>query len=195
MSKNRVRYGLKNVHWAEAAEGDDGKVTYSAPQAWPGAVHLELEAQGDPAEFYADDRTYFNAPTNNGYDGTLETALIPDAFRQSALGEKLANGVQFEDGNAKGQKHFALLFEFEGDARNRRHVIYWCQASRPTEEGSTVEDQIEVQTTELEFQARQRPDNGLVKARCTDDAPDEVYDGWYDSVYEDTVDHTGQAQG
>ncbi|BBN99158.1 major tail protein [Sporolactobacillus terrae] len=194
MPKNKVRYGLSNVYFAIIDE-ENGVLTYRTPIKWPGAVNLSLEAQGDPVNFYADNGTYFNEPTNNGYDGTLEMALIPDEFRKEVLAESVANGVQFEDGNAKGYKKFALLFQFEGDQKAIRHVIYYCSASRPTEEGATVEDAKEVQTTELEFQARKRPDNGLVKARCTDDAPDEVYDNWYQSVYDDTVDQSGQAVG
>lgn len=189
--KNKVRYGLKNVHYAIITIGEDGKLTFGTPVPWKGAVNLSLEAQGDPAEFYADDGVYFNVPVNNGYDGELEMALIPDEFRTEVLAETVANGVQFEDGNAKGYKKFALLFEFDGDVKAIRHVIYYCSASRPTEEGGTVEDSIEPQTTTLNFQARKRPDNGLVKARCTEEAADAVYNGWYAAVYDTTTEEEG----
>lgn len=181
-----MRYGLTNVHYAIITEDETGALTYATPVRWPGAVSISLEAQGDPAEFYADNGMYFNQPINNGYDGELEMALIPDDFRQQVLGEKVANGVAFEDANTKDQHKFALLFEFDGDVRAIRHVIYYCTANRPTEEGATTEDTIEPGTTTLAFQARKRPDNGLVKARCTEDAPESVYNDWYNAVYDNT---------
>lgn len=75
-----------------------------------------------------------------GYEGDLELALIPESFRTEVLMEQLDdNGVLIENAQVE-LASFALLFEFDGDQRHIRHVLYNCAASRPGIEGKTNED-------------------------------------------------------
>ena len=131
MSENKVSFGLKNVHYA-TYETKDGVVTFGTPIPMPGAVELTNEPRGDLIEFYADDMLYYSADNNQGYEGTLNIALLPEQFVIDALGEQLdeTDGVLNELADAKG-KPFALLFEFDGDVKATRHVMYNCSASRP----------------------------------------------------------------
>jgi len=85
MPENKVKFGLKNVHYAAITE-TEGVVTYAEPVKIPGAVSISLSAEGEESSFYADDIKYFNQFANNGYAGDLEMALIPDAFRVAVLG-------------------------------------------------------------------------------------------------------------
>ena len=59
-----------------------------------------------------------------------------------------ANGVLIENAQVELES-FALLFEFDSDQRQIRHVLYNCAASRPGIEGKTNEDTREVQTETL----------------------------------------------
>ena len=77
---------------------------------------------------------------------------------------------------------FALLFEFTGDVKAIRHVLYNCSASRPSLESSTKEDTIEPNTEKLSLTADPRGD-GLVKARTGDSTGSEAYANWYKTVY------------
>lgn len=183
---NKVKYNLKNVHAAKLTESVvDGavKYTYAAPQAIPGAVSISLDAEGDSSPFYADGIVYFRSVANNGYSGELEIALIPEWFRTDILQETLdSNGVLVEKFDQAESVKFALLFEFDGDVRAIRHVMYNCTASRPSIESETKEDTIEPGTEKLSLTADPRED-GLVKSRTGDTTSAETYQNWYKSVY------------
>lgn len=183
---NKVKYNLKNVHAAKLTETvTDGvsTFTYAKPQAIPGAVSISLDAEGESSPFYTDGIVYFRSVTNNGYSGDLEIALIPEWFRTEILREQLdAKGVLVENNDNAESVKFALLFEFDGDVRAIRHVLYNCSASRPSIESETKEDTIEPGTETLSITADPRAD-GLVKARTGDTTDAAAYAGWYNNVY------------
>ena len=183
MAKNKVKYNLKNVHAAILTKGDDGTYTYAKPVAIPGAVSLSLDAEGESNPFYADGVVYFRSTSNNGYSGDLEMALIPEWFRTDILQEeKDSNGVLIERSDITESVYFALLFEFAGDQKAIRHVMYNCTASRPTIESQTKESSIEPGTETLSIAADPRED-GLVKSRTGDDTSTATYNNWYKNVY------------
>lgn len=180
--KNKVKYNLKNAHYAILTLDEDDKPSYAKPVRLPGAVSLSLSANGEPENFYADGIAYYVINNNMGYDGDLELALIPESFREDVLQElKDSKGVLIETSDAE-IVHFALLFEFDGDQRHIRHVMYNCSASRPGIEGKTNEESREVQTETLSLKATPLPD-GTVKAKTGDETDNGTYAGWYDNVY------------
>ena len=94
---NKVKYNLKNVHVAKYTGKTNGSFQYATPVAIPGAVSLNLSAEGENNPFYADGIVYYRSTANNGYNGDLEMALIPDWFREEILGEEAdSNGVLVE---------------------------------------------------------------------------------------------------
>ena len=183
---NKIKYNLKNVHVAKLTETEENGVrsyNYATPRAIPGAVSLSLDAEGESTPFYADGIVYFRSYANNGYSGDLEIALIPEWFRTEILKEALdANGVLVEKADTTESVKFALLFEFDGDERAIRHVLYNCSASRPSIESETKEETIEPGTETLSLTADPRED-GLVKSRTGDTTDAATYAGWYQSVY------------
>ncbi|SET02381.1 phage major tail protein, phi13 family [Salinibacillus kushneri] len=186
MPENKVVFGLKNAHYAVITEDETtGELTYGTPKPLPGSVELSLEGRGDPAEFYADDMLYYSSSNNQGYDGTLTIAKLTDEFKQEVLGEELeeTDSVLIEKQNAKPQ-NFALMFEFDGDQKAVRHLLYNCSASRPNVTGSTRTSSKEPSTSELSFVAAPREKDKAVKVSTTADTTQGVYDTWYESVYE-----------
>lgn len=180
--KNKVKFNICNVHYALITVDDDGDVTFGTPVAMPGAVSLSLEPNGEPSNFYADGYAYYTISNNMGYEGDLELAMVPESFRTDVLKESLDdNSVLVESANVE-TANFALLFEFDGDVKKIRHVLYNCSAARPNIESATNEEEIEVQTETLAITAAPLA-NGYVKARTGDSTTDTVYTGWYSSVY------------
>lgn len=182
---NKVKYGLCNVFYALATLNDDGTATYGAPVRFPGAVSLSMEPQGDQTIFRADNINYWVGQSNNGYQGDFEIARIIDSFRKDVLGDKTdANGALVEDAGAQ-PKPFALMFQFDGDEKNTRHVFYNCTVSRPTVAGQTTAETTEPQTETVTLTASTIWNNALEintpKASVEQDNP--LYASWNDQVY------------
>lgn len=186
-NKNRIKYGLKNVHYAVVTEDESGKVTYGTPVAWPGAVSLTLSPKGDHNPFYADDSVYFDVTDNNGYDGTLESALVPESFKTDVLGyETDKNGNLFENADVQ-PKPFALLYEFSGDANQIRHVMYRCVPLRPNEDGKTRGESTEPNTESVSITAYPAIDTHRVKGECKADSTD------YSTFFTKVMTYTAEA--
>ena len=184
--KNKVKYNLKNAHYAMLSIGENGAVSYGTPTAMPGSVSISLDANGEPENFYADGEAYYVINNNMGYNGDLELAMIPESFRTDALKEQLDDkGVLIENAQVE-LAAFALLFEFDGDQRHIRHVLYNCSASRPGIEGKTNEESRDVQTEKLTIKAAPLT-NGMVKAKTGDTTDATVYNDWYKAVYMPTA--------
>lgn len=186
---NKVKYGLTNVHIAPITETADGKEVYGEFQRLSGAVSLNMSPVGELTPFHADNMVYHTFSSNSGYEGTLEVAEIPEFFLTEILGEKLVNGVLVEDINAKGQS-FAMAFEFDGDVKATRHVLYNCTATRPDINGATNTDSIEAQTSELSFNAVPNA-AGVVRSKTGAETAEEVYDAWFTAPFDVTADIEG----
>lgn len=183
---NKIKFGLKNVYYAVATIAADGSATYETPVAFPGAVSLSLDPQGENTPFYADNIVYWTGVSNTGYEGDLEIARVTDSFKTDVLGYlNSGNGLYVEDANAQAV-HFALMFQFEGDAKATRHVLYNCTATRPNIGGSTKEESVEPQTESVTITARtvfvSALNTDVVKSETNEATATAVYDGWFTAV-------------
>lgn len=147
---------------------------------------MSLEASGDSADFYADDVKYYVATANNGYTGTITSALVPDWFLTDYMGMREDENGNITETASDQQKYFCMLFEFTGDQKGIRHALYYCKAtSRPTVEAQTKGDSVEVATEEIEFSAIPLPtsstrQDAIIKSKTT--AESSNYDTWFSNA-------------
>ena len=182
-TKNKIKFGLKNVHYAVMTTSELGVVSWETPVPIPGAVNLDMAPQGDTNTFYADDIAYYVSNRNDGYHGDLEIALVPDHFAVSVLAEKLdsTDKVQVEYANAEG-KPFALLFQISDDATGTLFAMYNCTCSRPNTTGKTLDNSKTPNTEKLTITASPMAD-GKVKARTTAETTETVRNNWFKQVW------------
>lgn len=184
-AENKVHYALTNVYIAILEmDLEAGTVTFGTPKRLLGAVSMDLPAQGDVIKLRADAMDYYVVNSNNGYQGDLNIANIPDWFRNEILGDTISATDKVLVENATQEpKAFAMLFEFKGDVKATRHVLYNCTVSRPNVHGENKDNLKDPDTDTLTLTASPLQD-GKVKASTTADTPATVYDGWFQAVWE-----------
>lgn len=109
---------------------------------------------------------------------------VPSSFR-NCLGGIDGSVLDTFGGEYEWDRYTVKLHHHRGADHgvHIRHVMYNCVASRPAVEGDTNEDSKEVKTDKLTLQATPLA-NGYVKAKTGTNTSDDVYNKWYEKVYE-----------
>jgi len=193
MSANKVKYGLKNVHYALVTEtvATDGSgaitTSYGSLKALAGAVSISLASSASKTVFRADNSDYYVSYGEGGYEGDLEVARVNEDFLKDVLGVLEDNDkILVEASSAfKTTNYFALVFEFDGDQRETKHCLYKCSASRPniasqtTGEGGSTDPQTET----LTITAVPRADSDkYIHLQTQESTTTAVVEAWYTAV-------------
>ena len=112
MSKksNKVKFGLKNCHYAKATFDEDGSVTYAKPVRIPGAVSLSMDANGEIEPFYADNIAYYGLTRmNEEYTSTTTLTEQTVENERDARTEKLQNTFSYDGYQVVRKELFAHL--------------------------------------------------------------------------------------
>lgn len=177
---SKVRFNLKNVHYAVLSEG-----TYGSPVAIAGAVSLTADPTGDEYIFWADGTKYYMTQ-GTGYEGSLEIAMLPDSFRTAILGEVMDTKNVLVETDNPTIANFALGFQIDGDDESTYFWYYNCTATRPSQNASTTEEEKEVQTETLDWTCEAGA-NGYVRAKTTSTTATSDITSWFSAVYTPTV--------
>lgn len=190
MAENKVRFNLKNVHYAVLTEtvSTSGTVSYSwaTPVHVAGAVSLDLSPEGDTSPFYADGIVFYQSIANQGYSGSLEMARISDTMLKDVWGLTLGSTSKVLTENANvNPKNFALLYQVDGDADNEYYCLYNVSGQRPAIGSETNEESKEPKTQTFDISAIPLAD-GRVLARTTANTPTATKTGWFTSVFQES---------
>lgn len=165
--KNKVRFGLKNVHVCSITESA-GSITYGTPTPWKGAKSLTLDPEGETNTYYADNTAYFTTNTNNGYSGSLEMSEIPEE-----IDKMIFNTVITEEGNLAEDanvlpNNVGLMFQFEGDVSATKYLLYKVVFARPNIDGETKEESTDPKTTSMDITVVpvEQGDHQWVRSKC-----------------------------
>ena len=185
---SKVRFGLKNVHYAVLTETESGGVisySWATPVAVPGAVSLTLDGSGDVNNFYADNMVYFASKGATSFGGDLEVAKVPDAMLTDIFGYTLDSTAKVLIKNAqKTPVRFALLYQIDGDADEQLYVLYNVLGTRPGI-GSTTNTDTKTPQTQTSNISADPLANGDVFARTTNTTPSATKSGWFTSVFQE----------
>ena len=193
MSANKVKYGLKNVHYALVTEtvatDGTGVITssYGTLKALAGAVSLSLSSTSEKNVFRADDSDYFVSYGQGGYEGDLEVARVNEDFLKDVLGlqEDTDKILVESESSFKTTNYFALVFEFDGDQQSTKHCLYKCSAARPAIASQTTGENgsIDPQTETLTLTAVPRADaDKYIHIQTQDTTSTAVVSAWYTAV-------------
>lgn len=178
-NKNKVKFGLKNLHYAIETETD----VYGEVKAWPGAVNLSLELQGDTSAFYADNMVYYQSYANQGYSFELETALIPEEVEKEVFGDEtdVETGIMTESRESKTKK-IAFAYQIDGDQQNRLFWDYGISLSRPTTEASTTTETQEPHTDTISGVCTGLTNSPHIRIKTSSNTSEEIKGKWFDQV-------------
>lgn len=147
--KDKVLYGVSNLHFGEYEVSATGEVTLGTPFHLPGTTSIELEPESDDNKTYADNVVYYSNYSNNGKSGTITNMLFSDEFKTRFL-----NYITLADGGVaevKGMQSAPcyIMFQAEGDKLGRRFIAYNVALGQISRNYETTEDSIEPATGEL----------------------------------------------
>ncbi len=191
MGSNKVKFGLKNVHYAMVTEtvASDGTVStsYGTVKALAGAVSLSMSSTASKSVFRADNEDYYVSYGEGGYEGDLEVARTNEDFLKDVLGylEDKDNILVESSAAFKTVNYFAIMFEFDGDQRETKHCLYKCSASRPDIASQTTGENgsIEPQTETLTLTAVPRADaDKYIHIQTQETTSTAVIEAWYTAV-------------
>lgn len=149
--RNKVEFGLSQLHICTYTVAADDTVTLGTPYHQKGAISLSVDAETDSNDFYADNVKYWSGFSDNGFSGSIEVAKFDTDFKTQFLGYQTLTdgGVAAIKGTTK--PNVAVMFEVAGDVENRRVIMYNCALGAITREFSTIEESKEPVTESIDI--------------------------------------------
>lgn len=149
MAKNKVEFGISQLHVGTYTVGTNGTVTLGTPYHQEGAVGFTPEEASERNVFNADNIDYWVGYSGGTIEGDLTVAKFDDEFKTQFLGYRtLTNGGLANVKNATKPSVY-IAFQVEGDAEARRVILYNCSLGVITRAYNTITETKEPDTEAL----------------------------------------------
>lgn len=151
----KIIHGNKNFGFAPITE-TGGTYSFGTPVMIPGLVSVEIEVEQESSSVYADDKEFCRVKGAKVRTATVTFRNIPAAYAPY-LGFVQNDSGMFTDTGTFA--NHCIFFETEeedcdtGLSTTTLHYLYNVQASEPTQESSTDEDEVEAAEIEVEYNA------------------------------------------
>lgn len=170
MAKDKVRFGLSNIHIGTYTVGDNGTVTLGESVAQEGAVNLTLDPESEENVFYADNVRYYVTNQDNGFSGSMEVAKFDDAIKTAFLGYVALDGGGIAHVKGASKPKVYIAAQAEGDAQGRRFILYNVTLGQIQFEAATTEDTVEPATETIDITVTGDNKTGITMAEYPKDA-------------------------
>jgi len=150
----KIIHGNKSFGFAPIVAGTPN--TFGTPVMVPGLVETTIEVEQSTNEIYADDHVFCSVKGAKVRTATVSFRNIPAAYAPYLGFKQNANGSFTDTGTFANH---CIFFETEeedcetGLSTTTLHYLYNVQASEPTRESQTDEEDIEAASIEVSYTA------------------------------------------
>ena len=136
---NKVEFGISDLYIGTYTD-NNGTITMGTAYHQKGAISLSVEPSESSNEFYADNVIYWAGFSDNGFSGTLEVARFDTDAKKNFFGYAETSGGGIAAIKGANRPKVYLCFATQGDAEERRVIIYNVSLGGINREFSTIEE-------------------------------------------------------
>lgn len=191
----KVRIGVKNLHFAILNSDDSNGLAYATPYKVPGLIRIDVNPGTNIDTLYADNKPSIVFATVGTVDVTIEKDSLPDDLLAEILGRPTEGGVNYVTG-VNNAPYVAIMFEQTYSNGTSSFVkLFKGKFIEPDRSNETKNDSVNFQTDTITAQfvatnfekdfgsGRVEP---LVMATADEDSTNYANEGatWFDYVYQ-----------
>ena len=153
--KNKVQYGLCDIHYAEIVSEDaNGVPTYEStwhPLKY--AIESTCDVETSNSSQYADDIKIYDVNEVTGAQINLTFSVTDEDFKKAILGYvEATNGMLLQSKDKK--KSIGLAFKFKGDKNDTIRMFFKCSVADSDDDShSTNTDSVSFATDSIQLSA------------------------------------------
>ena len=181
MTTNKVTYGLSQCAVAPVTY-PLGVYTAGTIVPIPGAVEFKATPKGDITAYEGDNSDYVVVDKSEGYDCEAKFYDIPEAVVKTYFGMTEDTKKVAAEYTGATIPAFAFLGQINGDGHNRKFTMMDCVMNKRISVETKTSKGKEPNIVTINFTARPRTSDQLVRLYTKSDTDATVYGAWFTTV-------------